>query len=63
MREKLYRVYMSDLLKGIATQMGLQVEQRYRDLAYPAPVVEETRTPDEIISNIRAKLKKLGEGE
>jgi len=62
MREKIYRAYVTDVLKAIAKVNGITSDKRYVDLAY-RQIVEETRTPEEIIDTISTKLKKLGEGE
>lgn len=52
-REDAYRIYVTDSLKLIG-----RIDQRYYDFIKPEPV--ETRTADEIISNIKGKLIKLG---
>ena len=51
-REETYRIYVTDALKAIG---GFNA--RYLDVFG----VEETRTSNEIITNISDKLKKLGE--
>lgn len=53
--EELYRIYVTDSLKIIG-----RIDQRYYDFIRPAKV--ETRTADEIISNIKEKLMKAGGG-
>lgn len=64
MREKAYKCYVSDLLMNLAKANGIKVKARYYDLAYTAQnAVEETRTPEEIVSTISEKLRRLGEGE
>lgn len=53
--EYAYKVYMSDLIKGIFVGMGGTAEKRYVDLLKPVKV--ETRTKEEIISTIKEKMK------
>ena len=52
-RDFAYRIYVTDALKIIG-----RIDQRYYDFIKPRVV--ETRTADEIISNIKEKLIKLG---
>lgn len=49
--ERLYRIYVTDTLKS-----AFGIEKRYAEIFIPA----ETRTPEEIISNISAKLGQIG---
>ena len=51
MRDWAYRIYITDSLKYLA---GINI--RYADLFVP----EETRTAEEVIDNIKSKLKKMG---
>lgn len=51
MREEVYRIYMTDAVK----YMG-NLNTRYID--YFKPI--ETRTPEDIIANIRAGLERIG---
>lgn len=57
--EKAFRIYTTEMLRGIAKTMGLQIEQRYLDIIEPHQQ-EETRTADEVISDIKAKIRKGG---
>lgn len=52
-REEAYRIYVTDALK----LMG-KLNLRYFDMVSPG--VEETRTSEEIVDSISAKLKKAG---
>lgn len=54
-----FRIYVTDSLKGLYRAMGGEVSMRYFDLIEDKPVDE--RTPEEIIDNIRNKLKKNSE--
>lgn len=54
-RDEAYRIYVTDSLKIIGN-----LDIRFYDLLRPG--VEETRTPEEIIENISAKLMKAGGG-
>lgn len=51
LREEVYRIYMTDAVK----YMG-NLNMRYID--YFKPI--ETRTPEDIIENIRAGLERIG---
>jgi len=53
-----YRFYETELLRGIAKSLGLNVNMTYRDILEPKK--EETRTAGEIISNIKKKLNERG---
>lgn len=62
-RNETYRIYVTDALKFIAENTakfagGSYMSSRYNDLLRPAPA--ETRTAEEVINNIRAKLGKGG---
>ena len=50
-RDEAYRFYITDALRALGG-----FEQRYYDLVETRPVIEETRTPEEIIANIRGRL-------
>lgn len=56
-----YRIYMSDVLITISKGMWHTKNEprRYWDIINPPP--EETRTPEEIITHMKNKLKKLEE--
>ena len=63
MRSKAYRIYVTDGLKLISENTakyagGSAFKQRYFDLFNKQP--EETRTGEEIILEIKGKLRKLG---
>lgn len=61
---KIYRNYMSDVLQNISQNIavlsaanggeGQYITSRYSEILKPAPV--ETRTAEEIIESIRAKI-------
>ena len=57
---------MTDVLKIIAENSaryagGSYMKSRYYDLIHPKP--EETRTPEEIIGNMKEKIARIGGGE
>lgn len=62
--DKAYRIYVTDGIKVISENTakfvsnGSYLGKRFIDAIKKAPV--ETRTSDEIISDIRDKLRKLG---
>lgn len=66
-KDEAYRIYITDTLKAIAEntskQFGGQYPKlRYADLIKAADATEptqETRTPQEIISNMKNKLNSL----
>lgn len=53
-----YRFYETELLRGIAKSLGLNVDMTYRDIIEPKK--EETRTASEIVSNIKNRLNGRG---
>ena len=58
--EEVYRIYLTDALYCL-TNRGLTMTKRFIDVLRPdRNVVEETRTPDEIINMIKSKLERLG---
>ena len=59
MDEILFRVYITDTALSFIAAMGGERPARYYDMIHPAP--EETRTADEIIENMRKKLRDAGE--
>lgn len=64
-REKAYRVYVTDALKTITENTakyasGIYMKVRYFDVESPKP--PETRTPDEIIKNMKDKIARIGGG-
>ena len=65
-QEKAYRVYVTDVLKILAESTakysgGSYMKIRYYDLIQPKP--EESRTPEEIIGNMKEKIARIGGGE
>lgn len=57
---------MTDVLKILAENTaryasGSYMKSRYYDLIHPKP--EETRTPEEIIGNMKDKIARIGGGE
>lgn len=61
-KEKVYKVYISDVLRIISENTakysgGSYAKVRYLELIDPPK--KETRTPEEIIKNIKEKLKGL----
>jgi len=62
MQEKAYRIYVTDALKTITENTakyagGSYIKGRYFDLEGPKPL--ETRTPNQIIQQIKGKIKKI----
>lgn len=65
-QEQAYRVYVTDALKTITENTakyagGSYMKGRYYDLEAPKPV--ETRTSQEIISQMKAKIARIGGGD
>lgn len=59
-KEKAYKVYVTDVLRTISENTaksvgGSYVKMRYLDMIDPPK--QETRTAEEIIENIRSKLR------
>lgn len=59
-KDKIYKVYVTDVLRSISENtaksvQGSYIKARYLDIIDPPK--EETRTPEEIIENIRNKLR------
>lgn len=54
-REYTYKVYVTDAIKNF-----LQVKVRYADLVFNS-IRSEDRSPEEIIFNVRSKIKELGQ--
>ena len=66
MQEKAYRIYVTDALKAITENTakyagGSYMKARYYDLENPKPA--ETRTGEEIISQMKAKIARIGGGK
>lgn len=58
-KEKIYQIYVTDALQAITSNIahingGVEFRKRYIELIEPKK--EETRTPEEIISQIKKKL-------
>lgn len=65
-QEQAYRAYVTDALKTITENTakyagGSYMKARYYDLENPKPV--ETRTGEEIISQMKAKIARIGGGD
>ena len=60
--EKIYKAYVTDLIKSIAESIGVEVNDRYADLIDNTP--KDTRTGDEIALDVikRAGLKVKQDG-
>lgn len=59
---KALKIYVTDGIMAIANNLaraygGTQMKTRFYDLAYTKIAKEETRTAEEIIENIRAKIE------
>ena len=64
-QEKAYRAYVTDALKIITENTskyagGSYMKARYFDVESPKP--PETRTPDEIIGQMKTKIARIGGG-
>lgn len=62
LQEKAYRMYVTDSLKSISENTsrhsgGSYMKSRYYDTVNPKP--PETRTPEEIISHMKDKIRKI----
>lgn len=62
---RLYEVYVTDALKAITENTakmygGSSLKLRYADLLENSNKQEETRTAEDIISNIKNKINKMG---
>lgn len=65
-QEQAYRAYVTDALKTITENTakysgGSYMKGRYYDLENPKPV--ETRTGNEIIAQMKAKIARIGGGK
>ena len=65
-QEQAYRAYVTDALKTITENTakyagGSYMKARYYDLENPKPA--ETRTGEEIISQMKAKIARIGGGK
>ncbi len=61
-RDITYRVYVTDALKLLLERLGVNMDRRYYDTLSVKP--EETRSSEEIISDIKSRLATLrGEKE
>lgn len=56
-RDITYKVYVTDALKLILERLGVSMGTRYYDTLHLKP--EETRSSEEIISDIKGKLANL----
>lgn len=62
---RLYEIYVTDALKAITENTvkmygGSSLKLRYADLLENSNKQEETRTAEDIISNIKNKINKMG---
>lgn len=58
MHEKAYKIYVTDALQLLTKKFGGEyLKNRFYDVIEPH--IEETRTAEEVINNIRDKLKGL----
>lgn len=62
---RLYEVYVTDALKAITENTakmygGSSLKLRYEDLLENSNKQEEARTAEDIISNIKNKINKMG---
>lgn len=62
---RLYEIYVTDALKAITENTakmygGSSLKLRYVDLLENSNKQEETRTAEDIISNIKNKINKMG---
>lgn len=48
-----YRIFVTELLGGIAQGMGAQINKRYVDILYP----KEEKSADDIINHIKEGLR------
>lgn len=61
--EEAYRMYLTDALFCLAGMRGLPytMNKRFIDIIRPdRKVIDEERTPEEIINTIKGKLERLG---
>lgn len=57
--ERLYRIYVTDGLYALSNR-GQRLSRRWIDIVEPDnAVIEETRTPEEIINAIKSKLERI----
>lgn len=59
-KEEVYKTYLTEVLRGIGKQVGVEFSKSYHDLIESMkPQKEETRTADEVIDGIKDKLQKI----
>ena len=59
-KEEIYRTYVTESLRIISSGVGREITVKYADIVERCAShgkAEETRTPEEIIDNIRKKLR------
>ena len=59
-KEEIYRMYVTESLRIISSGVGREITVKYTDIIERCTSrgkAEETRTPEEIIDNIRKKLR------
>lgn len=57
--QEAYQVYVTEVLRGIAKSAGVEMGAKFADVlkAHREPQKVETRTPNEIIGNIKARAE------
>lgn len=59
-KEETYRLYVTEILRGIGKQVGVSFSMSYTELIESMkPQKEETRTADEVIDDIKEKARKI----
>ena len=59
-RNELYRVYVTEALRAVAKGVGYELQSSYADLLDAFEPVRESRTSEDIISDIQTKIVALG---
>ena len=59
-KEEGYRIYLTEVLRGIARQSGISFDMSYREyIESMKPQKEETRTAEEVIDSIKEKVRNI----
>lgn len=63
-QEENYRIYLTEVLRVIANGVGYRISYSYSDMVSESKSAkaEEEKTPDEIISVIKAKAELMNNG-
>lgn len=64
-QEENYRIYLTEVLRTIAKGVGYNIKYSYSDMlndSKQSSIVEEEKTPDEIISRIKSKAELINNG-